>query len=96
MKNIGKVLFFDKKGFGFIQPSCNTGPTGTEKIYFHASALPGKRGERSIADGQVCEYEHGMWKGQPCAINVQAIIAVDVDDDLPVQSPAATHKVGAL
>jgi cold shock CspA family protein len=44
--HIGRVRFFDSHGWGYITPA------GSDKdLWFHCTELPGKRGERTIADG---------------------------------------------
>jgi CspA family cold shock protein len=77
----GTVKFFDLRGYGFIVPS-----NGGEDLYFHASELPGKRGERTIADGQPVSYEVGSRNGKPVAKKV-----VVLSDD---EQPASEMEVG--
>jgi cold shock protein len=70
MIETGTVKFFDERGYGFIQPS-----KGGEDLYFHASELPGKRGERTISDGQPVSYELGTRNGKPVARKVASLAA---------------------
>jgi cold shock CspA family protein len=81
MQNIGKVLFFDKRGYGFIVPSAQSAPVNTDTghLYFHASQLPGARGERSISEGVLVTYDIGSYKARPCATNIQ-LLPDDTDE----------------
>jgi cold shock protein len=69
---LGKVKFFDTRGFGFIQP-CD----GSEDVYFHVSELPGERGKRSISDGQAVSFELGTYKGKTVAKTVRPLLLED-------------------
>lgn len=65
---LGTVKLFDARGFGFITPL-----DGSEDVFFHASQLPGKRGERTIPDGEHVSFEMGVFNGKPVAKNVRSI-----------------------
>jgi cold shock CspA family protein len=89
--HFGTILFFDKHGFGFIEPSATSAPsvshalTDSGHLYFHASQLPGKRGERSIADGTLVAFDLGVYKGKPCAKNIQTLPDDAAESITPVQ-----------
>ncbi len=63
----GTVKWFNRdKGFGFIQPD-----EGGRDIYIHASNI--NTPDRSLTDGQRVEYETGVGRKGPEAVNVRAI-----------------------
>ena len=65
---VGVVDFWSPKGFGFVAPD-----DGSENIFFHASALPGERGQRFIAEGTRVEFETGERNGKKCAVKVRPV-----------------------
>ena len=61
MQHTGTVRLFDQRGFGFI--ACDDPiATGYEDLYFHASELPGRRGQRSIEKETPVTFELGTYK----------------------------------
>ena len=64
----GKVKFFSVRGWGFITPS-----DGGPDVYLHVSELPGEKGKRWIAEGELVSYEIGIRNGRPAARNVRAL-----------------------
>ena len=65
---LGTVKFFDARGWGFIAPG-----DGSEAIFFHASELLGKRGQRSIEDGAPVTFEVGSFNGRAVAKTVRPV-----------------------
>jgi cold shock protein len=66
---LGTIKFFDAKGWGFIIPG-----DGSADIFFHASALPGKRGARTIEDGREVIFEVGEFNGRTIAKTVRPVV----------------------
>lgn len=64
----GVIDFWSGRGFGFIAPD-----DGTDTLFFHASALPGERGQRFIAEGAKVEFEIGIRNGKRCAVKVDPL-----------------------
>ena len=61
----GTVKWFNKeKGFGFIAPD-----GGDKDVYVHSSNVDNP--ERSLRDGQRVEFETGMGRKGPEAVNVR-------------------------
>lgn len=67
----GVVDFFSPKGFGFVAPD-----DGGDHLFFHASALPGVRGQRFIAEGTRVSFEAGIRNGKKCALKVNPLVLV--------------------
>ena len=64
----GKVKWFnDAKGFGFITPD-----NGQRDCFVHFSAIQGK-GFRSLAEGDVVEFEITQGEKGPAAENVTKV-----------------------
>lgn len=62
------MKFFDARGWGFITPG-----DGSEDIFFHSSELPGKRGQRTIADETQVTFEIGTFKNKTVARTVRPV-----------------------
>ena len=71
---LGAIKFFDDKGWGFITPG-----DGSDDVFFHSSELPGKRGERWIADGTEVTFELGTFNGRTTAKKVRPITPEPAD-----------------
>ena len=64
----GKVKWFnDAKGFGFITPD-----DGSRDLFLHHPAIE-MQGSRSLAEGQVVEFEVGEGQKGPAAKNVRRV-----------------------
>lgn len=73
MINAGLVHFWnDERGFGFIRRK-----DGGADLFFHHSELPRTKGRQTIAVDTLVKFELGVFRGQPCARNVQPLVAVE-------------------
>jgi CspA family cold shock protein len=65
----GTVKWFnDAKGYGFITPE-----DGTKDCFVHYSAIQGGKGRKSLAEGQVVEFDPVPGEKGPAAANVRAV-----------------------
>merc|ERR1719235_1252754 len=64
----GKVIKFDDRGFGFIQPD-----DGGEDVFVHSSALPGGRGDLQPGDRVEFDIQYDDRRNKDRAQNVKMI-----------------------
>ncbi len=66
---MGKVVHWNRKGFGFIEPLHGD----LMDVFVHASALPGKPGRKNLEVGAQVAFEIDALNGKLFAKNVQVL-----------------------